>query len=447
MTILTDNGRVRLTASEYARGLLSWQPIDGVSLQVGTAPDAQSPKVWSPTLQDPTGTPVPIDLQRVFTFKVWLGGREAISVPEFWIRLERVEKAVVISRVFHGLADLKVTLRHVPDYGNYHRLVLDAGSFTWDEDVVFRELGILVRFVAGEIEGERTTALKAAAPDEKGEPTLEGQAETARATGRFIEVVTPGKSAQQAEAHAYATLGLLAVALGPSLLGRLVFSESWDASPTGQNGAAIVTGAAFARHALQTEFDAVDALLFRMTVDDPIAQARVLALRWYERGSRASAPLDKLLSFYIGVETLVQAFATQNAPLPVEKARTSENVQIQKLIASAKLDKKVLDRVANRLSGASLREQFDFFASEHGLIAADTRRFDKTKRFRDKAVHGTAAEVTFEVASDAEQLLRSMLKSVFDLENEFAWETQPVIHQIKLHFALTRAADQGGGLI
>lgn len=122
---------LRLTAAQYARGLVSWTPIDGVEIQVGTAPNAQAPKQWTEKLADPAGCPHPIDLQPVFTFKVWLHGQVVVDIPDFWIRLERVSQGVLITRYLHGFGSPPVVLRHLPDYGTYHRLVVDAGSFSW----------------------------------------------------------------------------------------------------------------------------------------------------------------------------------------------------------------------------------------------------------------------------------------------------------------------------
>jgi hypothetical protein len=429
---------MRITATDYARGFLSWTPIEGVSIELGTAPDHTSPKIWSGELTDPTGSLVPIDLQAVYTFKIWLkGAGTSIPTPTFWIRLERVEEGVVITRCFHGTGVLIIALRHLPNYGTYHRLVIDASSLTWDEDAVFRELGILVRFVTGEIEAERTTKLHASV-DEHGKPSLQMQQRTERVSGRFIEVVTPGSSPEQAEDHAFAALGLLALALGANVLGPLVASERWQAEPSGQDGISIATGAAFSRDAAASEFELVDELLFRMTVDEPLGRARIIALRWYERAQRAEAPLDKLLSFFIGVETLVQAYAKLHAPLPIEQQRKAEDDEIVKLVGP--LGKKVSDRVARLIQGASIREQFAFFASELKLGSEDTSRFDTTKKVRDSAVHGDAVDVTHKIAGDAEHLLRAMLKAAFEIEGALGWEAHPVIYALQTHFSLVPAA-------
>jgi len=79
-----DSRLVRLAAAEYVRGLLSWQPIPGIEIQIGTAPDAATAKDWSPQLGDPSGSLVPIELQPIFAFKIWLKGKQTtLSLPEF----------------------------------------------------------------------------------------------------------------------------------------------------------------------------------------------------------------------------------------------------------------------------------------------------------------------------------------------------------------------------
>ena len=165
---------MKLTAAEYARGLLSWTPIEGLELQIGTAAKRNDPVTWSPRLTDPHGSPVPVDVGEVFQLQYNMSSPEPIVLAKLWTKLERVTDGVVVTRIFHGMPKTPVILRHVPDYGTYHRLVVDAGTLDWEEDVVFREMGILVRFVTGELEGERSSDLKATV-DEKGAPTLEGE--------------------------------------------------------------------------------------------------------------------------------------------------------------------------------------------------------------------------------------------------------------------------------
>lgn len=109
--------------------------------------------------------------------------------------------------------------------------------------------------------------------------------------------------------------------------------------------------------------------------------------------------------------------------------------------ASGALGQKVVSRVAGRLRGRTLREQFAFYAQQHGRGAKDTSRFNKTKRIRDNAVHGDEVDVTVEVAHEAEQLLRAMLKSEFAIAEELPWEKQPRIQGMRLVFKLVPATE------
>lgn len=434
---------MKVSAAQYAQGFVIWTQIDGLTVRIGTHSSPDEPVRWSKPLTDPGGSLVSIPLGGSVQIRYDMAGTGPIEIAKLWVAIERVVNGVVLADVFHGFPKKPVTIRHVPGYGPHHRLVVDAGTLDWDEDIVFREMGILVRFVTGEVEGERVGELKAKV-DEEGRPTLEGEQGTAKATGRFIEVVTPGRDAQRAEQHAFATLGLLALALGGNVLGKVVFSERWDASPVGQEGEAVALGTSFARKAMHEEVDRVDELLFAMTVDGPVARARVISLRWYERGLRSTGPLDMLLSFFIGIETLVSAYAAANSPIPVEQDRSGENAAVLERLRA--LGTKVVSRVAARIRGRSLREEFAFYAQKHGLGAKDTSRFDKTKIVRDSAVHGDEVDVTLEVAHEAEQLLRAMLKSEFSIAEELPWEKQPRIQGMRLVFKLVPADPAADGV-
>jgi hypothetical protein len=230
------------------------------------------------------------------------------------MRLECVQNDVVITRIWHGIPDgAPVMLTHLPDYGTYHRLVVDAGTLGWDEDTVFRNDGILVRFVTGHVQGELTDQLKPAVSPE-GNIALEGGQATAVATGRFIEVVASGKSPEHAELQGRALLGLLALALGQNVLGKVVFSEPWVAASEEQLGEAVALGSEVPRQTQPAEFDEIDALIERVTHDGQMERVRIISLGWYERGFRAREPLEILLSFYIGLESLVAAFSKSSAP-------------------------------------------------------------------------------------------------------------------------------------
>lgn len=157
---------MKLTAADYGRGLMSWTPIEGLTVRIGTASKVGDPITWSAPLTDPNGSLVPIDVGPVFQLRFDMATHEPIVLAELWTKLERVTDGVVVTRIYHGVPKTPVILRHVPDYGTYHRLVVDAGTLDWSDDVVFREMGVLVRFVTGQVEGERISGLKATVDEE-----------------------------------------------------------------------------------------------------------------------------------------------------------------------------------------------------------------------------------------------------------------------------------------
>jgi hypothetical protein len=373
-----------------------------------------------------------MELGPVVTFR--LQGAEGFDVGKLWVKLECVQADVLYTRIWEGVPNgAPVILSHVPDYGNYHRLVVDAGFLGWDTDLVFRYEGVLIRLVTGNIQGEASGGMK---PEDTadGKITITGSQETVTANGRFIEVVTPGETPEQAELYAHSLLGLLAIALGQNVLGRIVFSEPWFTEPAKQLGIATILGSEVPRQAAPDEFDPIDTLIEELFKDGQIERARLISLRWYERGFRAKEPLDMLLSFYIGLESLVAAYSKASAPLPVEEAREEENQAILKSVIP--LGKAVIARVSQRIRGPSIREQFEHYAKNHGLGAAEIAAFSKVKKLRDDAVHGDPVDTSPETARVAERLLRIMLKSEFQLTSVLPWEKNPVIYTMRVEFSL-----------
>jgi hypothetical protein len=422
---------MKLFAGDYERGLLTWQPTVGLTIRIGTAAGPGDEMHWSEALTNPQGSLIGIRLGAVVTLQ--LQGTELLE-PTFWIKLECIQDDVVYTRIWHGVPNGKpVIFTHVPGYGYYHRLVLDAGTLAWDADLVFRRDGVLVRFVTGNVQGEASGGLKPTTTVD-GKIALIGSQETVTASGRFIEVVTLGDSPDQAELHAHSLLGLLALALGQNVLRRIVFSEPWFTELEKQTGVGTVLGSEVPRQAGADEFDQLDPLFGELVKNGQVERARLISLRWYQRGFRAREPLDMLLSFYIGVESLVAAVSKETAPLPVEQQRSEENQAILTQIAT--LGKAVVARVSQRIRGASIREQFEHYAKNRGLGEAELTTFAKIKKLRDDAVHGDPVDISSETAREAERLLRTMLKSEFQVTQELPWERNQVIYSLSVEFNL-----------
>jgi hypothetical protein len=197
-------------------------------------------------MADAAGSIVGIDMGA--QIQVTIQNFKPDHAPGFWLKLEREYDSVVRTQIWHDITKPPATLRHVPGYGVSHRLVIDARTLDWDQDCVFRQRDILVRFVTGGLEGESKGSLKAVNHGD-GKLALQGEQTTATASGRFIEVVSPGASADQAEALAYAILRI-----GSSR----VFSEPWNATASEQIGQAFIPGSELPRKAAGTELGGLD---------------------------------------------------------------------------------------------------------------------------------------------------------------------------------------------
>jgi len=74
---------MKFTATEYARGLLSWKPIKGLTMRVGTATKLDDPVTWSEALTDPDGSVIPFELGEVSQFRYDMTSHEPIVLAEF----------------------------------------------------------------------------------------------------------------------------------------------------------------------------------------------------------------------------------------------------------------------------------------------------------------------------------------------------------------------------
>ncbi len=422
---------MRLTIDEFKRGLVTWSPRPGLHVRVGTKTNSADELVWSAPMDNADGSVVEIETKPLMA--VALTGFQQAAKAGFWVKVERDVDGVVRTAIWNEDLQGPVSLKHLPGTGTYHRLVIDAGTFDWNDDSVFRVGGLLVRFINGKIEGEARGTLK---PFSKEDGTFgfQGMQETQTLSGRFVEIVAPGDSADVAEALAYGVLGLLALTLGQNLLGTILFSEPWLAVTGKQEGAAIVPGREFPRKAAAAEFASLDGLLGRVIHNGRIERARLVALRWYERGFRTEDPTDMLLSCYVGIEALVAALAKDEGPIPPELARQHENDAV---VASLKgFAKAVRDRVSFRLRGASMREQFVYYGDRRLLPDDLVDEFVELKGLRDSIVHGDHVVIDINRARRAERLLRAMLKAEFGIAGQLPWEPNGAILQVRVEFSL-----------
>ena len=81
---------MKLTAAAYGRGLMSWTPIEGLTVRIGTASQSGDPITWSEPLTDPDGSLVPIDIGPLVQLRYDMASHEPIVLAELWTKLERV---------------------------------------------------------------------------------------------------------------------------------------------------------------------------------------------------------------------------------------------------------------------------------------------------------------------------------------------------------------------
>jgi hypothetical protein len=224
---------MRIDREQHLRGILSWEAETSFRLRARTMERGAAGFSESSQLVDPAGSLVDAEPHRFVSLVV----EEGDVSKRHRVRWEREVGGVVQTLVYESVHRDPHVLRHVPDYGTYHRLVVSTPYVDWDQDAVLRSTGVLVRFIVGTVEGERVT------PFDRvelagGQVSVEGGgAGTAEAEGRFIEIVAAGEDPAAAESRARTVLGLVALCLGEQAVGEEVFSETWEVTKAGQLGA------------------------------------------------------------------------------------------------------------------------------------------------------------------------------------------------------------------
>lgn len=423
-----------LTGAEYERGLVTWAPQPGVTVELLTT-EADGTQRSSGVLPDPAGSILPFPPAERFSYRLGLTAEGHAIGPGFWVKLEHVRSGVLLTHIW----PTGQILRHVPDHSTFHRLVIDAAGLEWPEDRVLRYLTLLVRYVSGKIECERISPFAEMKEEADGNYTLAGgRQETATIEGRFIDIVAPGITPQRAELNARAILGLLALFHGPGVLGPIVSSESYTANEQGQVGRAVIPVAARAKQRIEDpEIGALHDVLDPLTVEGRIERARLLSLHWYERALRSTDAADTVLACFVGIEALITAYAAEHGPIPVETDRQRQYEELFRL--AEPLGPAMIKRLHERLVPSSLTEQFAFYAEQRGL-GAEVRTFRDIKDIRDRLIHGDQVEATADHLRAADRLLRKMLKDQFEITEELPWERLPIVMSVILEFEFSTAA-------
>ncbi|MDP9441821.1 MAG: hypothetical protein M3P34_06535 [Actinomycetota bacterium] len=296
---------------------------------------------------------------------------------------------------------------------------------------------VVVRLVTGTVVGEHAAPLEHVEVDATGRVSLSSDSSQAVAReGRFLEVVAPGVDPAGAELRASAVLGLLAVLFGDQAAGDVVFSDGYRAEPA-QRQAGVLRVPVTARVPVEIAaagFEAADLALVRLFSSYRPSLSTLLALHWFERGVRARTPLDALICDFVGIETVVNAFARERGGVPKVAARKKRFGPAVRKALKRVVDVETYQLLLRSLGTETLRDRFAFFVEQAGFGAELVERFDRLARLRNNAFHGGAANVEEGDAATAKGMLIMILKRELGVELVVPFEAYPGVTDLHLHY-------------
>lgn len=420
---------MKTSGEQYARGFVSWEPpTDAYEFTIESQTEGGL-IVPSAPLTDSSGSAVSVMVDGLARFAIRL--KSAVGPPLTKFRWERAQRTSVWDGLPTGEA-LHIT--HLPDYGIYHRLVLSAGNCDWGEDSVVTIGSVRIRLVTGRVDGERAAPIDQVTIED-GKISLTGEPSGAASVeGRFVDVVASGDTPDAAEQNAWSSLGLAALILGPASVDQVVFSEQYEAKVGDFGGALdipIITKIPY-----KTDLDAADLIdqaLGALQQDTRTSRSLRLALRWLVKGLRTEIDEDAFFAFFIGIETLVNAFVAEAGRIPVEVERRRKLEAHQK-----QLERLLGDEFATalpRLVAPTLNEKFAFYGRTRQLPDENVDDFRGLNRARNDAFHGDFASIDTETVSKSEKLLVTMLKNALNVERSLAWEQAPRLSHLSIEYA------------
>lgn len=420
---------MRLTLEAYRRGLLVWEPPDIGEFQIELT--RASGLVTLTTLSDPDGSVLPSGGTSRIGFKVLPESAASRLSRVRWINL-------VGTRVWNGGfgGDPDTTLVRIPNYGYFHRLVVDAGLIDWPHDSVLRVGDATVIFINGEVKGEEERAIEEVETTDSGY-ALTGVIASSTAEGRMIEVVAPGTSPEDAEVHARATLGLIELVLGEAAVRSVKFDEAYEGLPTEQRYVARLPVSPKApRPISDDEIDQIHDLLPSLFEEDATSLMR--ALHWYQRGLEAATDEEALTAFLVGVETLANTHERKSESAAVLKGQRAEQIGRVWEVLVQELGRDTAARLRGEFSRLSLAERVRAFAEDHGVPSEKIATFGTLNAARNNMLHGRLAEADEQHAYEAEKLLTALLRGRFGVTSSFAWEGAPrIVGKAAIHMTVS----------
>jgi hypothetical protein len=450
-----------LTEEEYRRGILSWRDGSGFYMRTSTTSSKDDEKVWSEPLSNPAGSKVEsqiADFHHVRPETETLESPSAEYWPVFWERLNPIDTVQTEVWDVNNGKRVHFHLGEVPQFGNFHRLVIEASlHLTWSEDAVVHIGQSRIRLITGKVEGQvippfdgiatenATIILTRSATESHGGAKVtigaeEGnqikaalvEGDTSFASeryGRFLEIVARGSSPAEAESNAFSILGLLVLCWGDQASGAVVFSNTFHAGKDQrQEGIDHVPISGLIPHIIgNDELNTVDAALTHVFDDSPLQRACRLALRWYEKGIRSTANLDQFISFFVGIEAILNEYVETHGPIPEIKARKEQEGRKIKKLLKNQIDEKIYNELLLSLTYVSNQDRMKFYVKRENLPESLCSEFKDLAKLRADVFHSRIADVDDEKVMLSKTLLVDMLRGVLNISSSTPWQKLPQI--------------------
>jgi hypothetical protein len=311
--------------------------------------------------------------------------------------------------------------------GNRQTLIYD--------DEAIRIGNIAVRFHSGELDGERGGSFKSVEVEPDGAIAVStGWLGTEHRTGRFIEIVADGDTPEQARMRCSAITALLALVLGNSVLGEVIFDEDYSARPN-ELQAAFVDIPDYSTVPINVGKQHSDALNSAMNLFlevDRHSKAVQLSLHWCERGFRSTDPVDQLICYFVAMESILGSFAAGSSI----KSYRNQYLEELKDLLSDRFDESTRNKLCDSLVNVSIRDRFSEYVTAKRIDEKWLAIFSNLATVRSKALHGSSSEVTADMALSARQLIILMLKVETKIDVSVPWEQGPLVLGARFHYHL-----------
>ena len=411
---------LRITKAQHMGGLLFWN--DHLTAPTLHRSGARNELVAEGRLSDGNvyrflGIPLGFDDSIEF------GSRRAVVGEKPIARYEQLhESGEVVTAVFefHSKQLSRIHLRYVPEYGHFHRLVVEGGNIEWSEDHAMRMGKDTVRFVDGMVDGPWRNGISRESGDQTNYEAV-FDLRDAPLAGRFIEIVANGDDAKDARRRALAYLGYFNLIFGPGSYGVVRI----DAEIT-----------ALRKQPEHYRLVGTDHLGFRVQIDDAALErcakdfdqlagmrGRSLGMKALERYGQGCRSVEDELAFgamVAGIDRVVSDFYSSPPGKPVrDRLRESADLFISRHLSSANPEEQ--KKIKSSLTFSSFADKFSFYVERVNLKSNFIDKFKDMKDTRDALFHGTSSDEVARNVAAAKDILAAVICHEASIDRRSIW--------------------------